>query len=95
VVHRCIDADIEVVQRSCRVGGAVLSRCRGGLSEVLIVHQVQIVRCKGSEVQRCRGHGAEVEQRCMYRCGCDRGAGIEVVQGCRDGDGGALVLNGC
>jgi len=49
--HRwCIGADmmIEVQRRSCRDGGAVLSRCRGGLSEVIV--QVQIaVRCKVSE----------------------------------------------
>ncbi len=30
----------------------VLGKCRG-LSEVIV--QVQIVRCKGSDVQRCKG----------------------------------------
>jgi len=69
------------LQRSCRDGGAVLSRCRGGLSEVIV--QVHIVRFKGS-VQRCkcaevyRGPGAECRGACA-------GVAVEVQKlRCRD-----------
>jgi hypothetical protein len=60
VVQSCTGGAFIEVQRSCRDGGAVRSRCRG-LSEVIAQVQIAaVIRCKGSEVQRCRGACAGV-----------------------------------
>ena len=46
----------------CSKGGAEVKRCRGG--EVLIMCRscAEVQRCRGA-TKRCRGAGAEVQQR--------------------------------